>query len=256
MQANASFPVNKMAQVTALFWVIKIVATTLGETLGDFIAQTLNLGYVVGLSVTGACLALILVAQIRARNFHPALFWAAIVGTTTAGTEISDFLDRTLNVGYVGGSLILVTGLLVTLALWYRHEGSLEVEPLNKRSVEIFFWVAVLFSNALGTAFGDFLVDVAGLGYAGAALICAAVIGVVLILHYGRWLNGILLFWIAFIFTRPFGASFGDLLTKPVAKGGLDLGTANASLVCVVLMIGLVWASSKSVNRTRTHTLA
>lgn len=249
MQPDAPFTVNKIAEVTALFWLIKIVATTLGETFGDFIAQTLDLGYIVGLAITGAILILLLVFQIRSTRFHPALFWAAIIGTTTAGTEISDLMDRTLNVGYAGGSLILMVGLGITLLYWYRREGNLEVDPITRGRVETMFWIAVVFSNALGTAFGDFLVDVAGLGYFGAAMVCTAVIALVLILHYTRALNEIVLFWIAFIFTRPFGACFGDLLTKPVQKGGLDLGTLNASLVSVALISGLIWLSTRQNAR-------
>ena len=240
---------NKIAEVTIWFWLIKIVATTLGETFGDYIAQTLDLGYVVGLAVTGGLLAVILAAQIRARQFHPPLFWAAIVGTTTAGTEVSDLMDRTLHVGYVGGSVILFMGLLAVLAAWYRSEGSIHVDPVAPGRPEMFFWMAVVLSNSLGTAFGDFLVDVAGLGYSGAAAICSAIIALVMVLHYTRALNEIALFWIAFIFTRPFGASFGDLLTKPLAKGGLDLGTANASLVSTALIAGLVWLSMRGVRR-------
>lgn len=250
MRADTPSTLNKIAEVTVLFWLIKIVATTLGETLGDFIAQTLDLGYVVGLGVTGALLLTVLWFQIRARTFHPALFWAAIVGTTTAGTEISDFMDRTLQVGYLGGSLILTAGLLATLLVWFRREGNLEVDPITKGRVELLFWVAVVFSNALGTAFGDFLVDVAGLGYSEAALICAVVIAAVLVLHYTRAVNEVALFWIAFVFTRPFGATFGDLLTKPVAKNGFDLGTLNASMVSVVLIAALVWMSSRRIPQT------
>ena len=232
---QSSIPtVNKIAEVTALFWMIKIVATTLGETFGDFFSQTLDLGYVIGLGITGAMLL-------------TALFWAAIAGTTTFGTEISDLLDRTLHVGYIGGSLILAAGLALTLIVWYRREGSLEVDPITQGRAEILFWVAVVFSNALGTAFGDFLVDVAGLGYGGAALVCTAVIALVLVLHYTRAMNEIALFWIAFIFTRPFGATFGDLLTKPIAKGGLDLGTLNASIVSLVLISGLIGLSWRNM---------
>lgn len=228
--------ISKIAQVTLAFWVMKIIATTLGETTGDFIAQTLNLGYVVGLSITAALLLVIIYFQVQAAKFHPALFWAAIVATTTAGTEVSDLMDRTLGLGYAIGSIILTAGLLITLYVWYKRDGNLNVDPIVKKDIEIMFWIAVVFSNSLGTAFGDFLVDVAGLGYVYGAVVCAAVIGAVLALHYTKAINDIALFWIAFIFTRPFGATFGDFLTKPVAKGGLDLGTYNASIICVVLM--------------------
>ncbi|MCC0064939.1 MAG: hypothetical protein H6895_12740 [Defluviimonas sp.] len=231
---------NKIAEVTAAFWILKILATTLGETTGDLISQTLDLGYVVGLAITGTALVALLFAQVRAERLHSALFWAAIVGTTTAGTEISDLMDRTLNLGYLWGSVILTVGLLATLWVWHRRDGTLSVDPIVRRDAEIMFWVAVLFSNSLGTAFGDFLVDNLGLGYMTAAAVCTAVIAVVLVLHRARAMNHIALFWIAFIFTRPFGATFGDLLTKPLAKGGLDLGTYWASIVCLGLMAAII----------------
>lgn len=242
---------NKIAEVTATFWLMKIIATTLGETAGDFIAQTLNLGYVVGLGITGALLVAVVFFQVRARSFHPALFWAAIVATTTAGTEISDMMDRTLGLGYASGSLVLTTGLMATLAVWYMRDGNLSVDLINRTGAEITFWIAVVFSNSLGTAFGDFLVDNLGLGYMIASAICTAIIGAVLILHYTRAMNEIALFWIAFIFTRPFGATFGDFLTKPHANGGLDLGTYNAALVCVLLMAGIVAATLWREKRPR-----
>ena len=231
---------SKIAEVTLIFWIIKIVATTLGETMGDFIAQTLNLGYIVGFGVTGTLLVVLLVLQIRAPKYHPALFWAAIVGTTTAGTEISDFMDRTLHVGYLGGAILLGIGLFATLFIWHRRVGQLRVDNIISRDVEILFWIAVLFSNSLGTAFGDWLVDGLGLSFLGGAMICIAVIIAVLVAHYTKALNEVAVFWIAFVFTRPFGATFGDLLTKPKAHGGLDLGTYNASFVCLAMIMALV----------------
>lgn len=240
---------NKIAEVTAAFWILKIIATTLGESAGDMISQTLNLGYVAGLGITGAALIVLLAAQIRASSFHPLLFWGAIVGTTTAGTEISDLMDRTLGLGYLWGSVILTAGLLVTLLVWYRRDGSLTVDPIVRKDAEITFWIAVLFSNSLGTAFGDFLVDNIGLGYLQGAAVCSAVIALVLVLHRTRAVNEIALFWIAFIFTRPFGATFGDLLTKPLSKGGLDLGTVNASLVCIGLMLAVIMVVHRNRDR-------
>ena len=233
---TVSGAVSKVALVTLSFWVMKIIATTLGETFGDFIAQTLNLGYIVGLAITGALLLVTLYFQITIKKFHPALFWAAIVATTTAGTEVSDLMDRTLGLGYTGGALVLATGLAVTLAVWYRKKGNLEVYPITRRDTEILFWIAVVFSNSLGTAFGDFLVDVAGFSFIQGAMICTAVIVAVMAMHYGKVMNDIALFWIAFIFTRPFGATFGDFLTKPVAKGGMELPTYYASIVCALLL--------------------
>ena len=178
--------------------------------------------------------------QIKSRSYHPAFFWAAITGTTMAGTEVSDMMDRTLGRGYAAGSAILLAGLLASLFVWYRSEGNLSVTGLSHPPVEAMLWVAVLFSNSLGTAYGDFLVDNLALGYGMAALVCTAVILGVLVLHHKRLVNDIALFWIAFVFTRPFGAAFGDLLTKSLAKGGFDLGTLNASMVCLGAMMLLV----------------
>ncbi len=240
---DGSAAVNKIAEVTAAFWLLKIIATTLGETAGDFLAQTLGLGYVAGLGITGALLVAMLIAQVRAERFHPLLFWGAIIATTTAGTEISDMMDRTFGLGYVVGAAILAAGLAGTLAVWWARERDLSVDPLVRSEAEILFWVAVLFSNSLGTAFGDALVDVARLGYGPAALVTSAVIGVVLALHYLTRINPTALFWIAFIFTRPFGATFGDLLTKPSDHGGLALGTLPATGVEVALMAVVLGAS-------------
>ncbi|MGN6459651.1 MAG: COG4705 family protein, partial [Pseudolabrys sp.] len=195
---------NKIAQVTFAFWAMKVLATTLGETTGDFISMTLGLGYYVGLGVTFAILILVLVAQIGSKRLHQSLFWLAIIATTTAGTEISDFLDRSLHLGYLLGSILLVTGLLATLAVWYWRDRSLRIYPITRKDAEITFWIAGLFSNSLGTAFGDFLVDNLGLSFIQGAAVTAAIIALVVALHYLTRLNEALLFWIAFIFTRPF----------------------------------------------------
>ena len=236
---------NKVAKITLLFWIMKIIATTLGETLGDLLAHTLKLGYAVGLGITGIFFILVLVVQLRAKKYIPVLFWLVIVGTTTVGTEISDFMDRTLHLGYLAGSLILITLLLNTLWIWHRTIGKIEVYPIFNRKVELFYWIAILFSNSLGTAFGDFLSDNVGLSYLQGAMVTAGVIVIVILLHYATKINHIILFWIAFIFTRPFGATFGDLLTKKSAEGGLDLGTIPATLVSVALLSLLVFYSHK-----------
>lgn len=236
---------NKVAKITLLFWIMKIIATTLGETLGDLIAQTLNLGYLVGLIITGLFFILFLVIQLKAKKYTPVLYWIVIVGTTTVGTEISDFMDRTLHLGYLAGSLILITLLLNTLWIWNRTMGKIDVYPIFDRKVELFYWIAILFSNSLGTAFGDFLSDNVGLSYLQGAMVTAGVILIVVLLHYVTKISHIILFWIAFIFTRPFGATFGDLLTKPTTHGGLDLGTIPATLVSIVLLGVLIFYSHK-----------
>lgn len=236
---------NKVAKITVIFWLMKIVATTLGETLGDFISMTLDLGYTIGIAITLAFFLVMLFTQLSVKKFIPAIYWLVIIGTTTLGTEISDFIDRSLHLGYTLGTILLITCLLLTLFFWYRIFKDLDVYPIANRKKEIFYWTAILFSNSLGTAFGDFLGDRLGLSYLQGALVTGGVILVVVSLHYATKINHILLFWIAFIFTRPFGATFGDFLTKPLAKGGLDLGTLSASIVSVGVMVLLLFIAQR-----------
>ncbi len=239
---------NKVAEVTLYFWIMKILATTLGETLGDLLSMTMKMGYTVSLIITTVFFLVVLFLQLKASKFTPILYWLVIVGTTTVGTEISDLMDRTLGLGYMLGSAILFTALMITLAIWYFQNKKITVYPIYSRKEEIFYWIAILFSNSLGTAFGDFLSDNVGLSYLTGALVTAAIIAAVITLHYLTHLNKILLFWIAFIFTRPFGATFGDLLTKPVAKGGLNLGTIPATLVTTFLLGLLVIYTTRKHN--------
>lgn len=242
---------NKVAAISLVFWLMKIVATTLGETLGDFLSMTLNMGYLAALGITTAFFLVVLFIQLKTKRYIPVLFWLVIIATTTLGTEISDFIDRSLHLGYTLGSALLLAGLLLTLLLWYRKYRSLRVFPIYESNKEVYFWIAVLFSNSLGTAFGDYLGDVAGLSYGYGALVTAAIILVVVAVHYFTKINEVLLFWIAFIFTRPFGATFGDLLTKPVDKGGLDLGTLWASLLSVIIMTVLIIISHRKLKRSQ-----
>lgn len=241
--------VNKVASVTLLFWLMKITATTLGETLGDFISMTLNLGYVIGIFITLLFFGITLSAQLKVKKYIPIIYWLVIVGTTTLGTEISDCIDRTLKAGYLLGSLVLVSGLLLTLFLWYKKYKNLEVYPIIERNKEIYYWTAILFSNSLGTAFGDFLSDNLGLSYLTGACITGVIILMVVLLHYFTKINHAVLFWIAFVFTRPFGATFGDFLTKPISHGGLNLGTLNASLVSLALLLLMIMISHKKQNK-------
>ncbi len=227
---------NKVAQITLSFWIMKVLATTLGETAGDMLSMTLDLGYIVGLMITGGFLLLMLVIQLRVRRFHPLIYWTVIIGTTTAGTEVSDMMDRTFGLGYTAGSILLVCGLFATLGVWHLIEGRIEVYPIQTTRTELLYWIAILFSNSLGTAFGDYLSDDLGLSYINGAFVTAGVIAIVLAVHYLPRVNQVALFWIAFIFTRPFGATFGDFLTKPLDKGGMDLGTIPASAVTLVLL--------------------
>jgi len=229
--------VSKTAQVTLAFWIMKVLATTLGETAGDFISMTLDLGYYAGLGITFTALVVILSFQVGSSRFHAPLFWSSIIATTTVGTEISDFIDRSLGLGYMVGTLILLSGLFLSLGIWYLREHDLRVYPIVSRDVEVLFWLTVLFSNSLGTAFGDFLTDNLGLSFVQGAFVTAGVIGIVVALHFITRLNDILLFWIAFIFTRPFGATFGDFLTKPINMGGLNLPRGYASLITLALLV-------------------
>ncbi len=232
--------VNKVAKVTALFWVMKIAATTLGETAGDLFSMTLNVGYAISSLVLLSIFAVTLVAQLKSRHFHPALYWTVILATSTAGTTMSDFMDRTLGLGYATGSAILIFCLVTTLVIWRATEKTLSVENINTSRAETFYWVAILFSNTLGTAAGDFLVDDTGLGFLGGAALISGVL--LLIIALGRFtaISRIGLFWAAFVLTRPFGATFGDLLTKTPDQGGLGFGTIGSSAILAVILVGLV----------------
>ena len=245
---------NKVAKITLIFWLMKIVATTLGETLGDFISMTLNLGYTIGILITLLFFVVVLITQLSIKKHIPVIYWLVIIGTTTLGTEISDFIDRTLHLGYTLGTLLLVFCLLSSLFLWFKKYKNLKVYPISDKQKEIYYWIAILFSNSLGTAFGDFLGDNFGLSYLTGAMITGGVILVVVLLHYLTKINHVLLFWIAFVFTRPFGATFGDFLTKPLNKGGIELGTLNSSLVSVSLMIILLTIAFKKEKWAAANT--
>ncbi len=244
-QYNKTGLINKVARITLIFWLMKVVATTLGETLGDFVSMTLNLGYMVGIAITAAFFLIVLLTQLSARRYYGVLYWLVIIGTTTLGTEISDFLDRTLHLGYAWGSLLLVTCLFLTLFLWHKKYNNLEVYPITEKTKEVYYWTAILFSNSLGTAFGDFLSDNIGLSYLTGAIVTGAIIVVVVLLHYYTKINHVLLFWIAFVFTRPFGATFGDFLTKPVAKGGMAFDRLSSSLISAGIMVVLMIISHR-----------
>ena len=238
--AQTSSHANKVAKVTALFWVMKIAATTLGETAGDLFSMTLGVGYAVSSLVLLSIFAVTLVAQLKSRHFHPALYWMVILATSTAGTTMSDFMDRTLGLGYATGSLILIFCLVTTLIAWRLSVGTLSVENIATPRAETFYWVAILFSNTLGTAAGDFLADDSGLGFGGGAALISGALLVIMALGRFTNLSRIGLFWAAFVLTRPFGATFGDLLTKTPDKGGLGFGTIGSSAILAVILVGLV----------------
>lgn len=237
--------VNKLPEITLLFWIMKILATTFGETFGDLLAQTLNIGYGASSILFIGIFIAALIGQLRARQYHPSLYWLVIVATSTAGTTMSDFMDRTLGLGYGLGTSILVTILALILVFWKRSEKTISVNNITTVKGEWFYWAAILFSNTLGTALGDFLSDSSGLGYSGGALLITGLL--LLIIAARRWskISTVILFWSAFVLTRPFGATFGDLMTKSHAKGGLEFGTAWASLILGVMLIALIVYSNK-----------
>ncbi|MCB2410706.1 COG4705 family protein [Hymenobacter lucidus] len=240
---------KKLPEVTLLFWVMKICATTLGETAGDLLAQTLNVGYGMSSTILLGLFLAVLLGQLSARRYVPALYWAVILATSTAGTTLSDYMDRTLGLGYATGAAILGALLLAVLGLWWASEKSLSVSDIQTRRGELFYWAAILVSNTLGTALGDFLADDSGLGFGGGALLIGSLLAVVMLAYYFTGISRVLLFWVAFVLTRPFGATFGDLLTKPVEKNGLGFGTQGSSLLLLVLLVGLVVYASLRPDR-------
>lgn len=235
---------NKLPQITLAFWVMKICATTLGETAGDLLSMTLDIGYAMSSLLLISVFLVTLLTQLYSRRYNPLLYWLVILSTSTAGTTMSDFMDRTLGLGYAAGSAILIGILLLTFVLWRLSGNPLDVTRIKNRAGELFYWVAILFSNTLGTALGDFLADDSGLGFAGGAMLIGGAIGVVLLARYWTRIPDVVLFWIAFVLTRPFGATLGDFLTKPYEKGGLDFGTVGSSAVLGGVLLVLVLMAS------------
>jgi uncharacterized membrane-anchored protein len=228
---------SKVPEVTLGFWVIKIAATTLGETGGDTVTMTLNWGYLAGTSLFLTVLVVLVAAQIVAKKFHPMLYWATIVASTTFGTTLADFADRSLGIGYTGGSLLLAACLLIVLGLWYWSEGTISVNTVSTPRVEAFYWAAITFSQTLGTALGDWVADTRGFGYEAGALFFAGALAAVAALYLWTRASRVTLFWAAFILTRPLGATVGDFLDKPVAHGGLALSRPLASAVIAAFII-------------------
>lgn len=244
---NSSASSNKVPEVTLAFWVIKIAATTLGETGGDALSMTLNLGYALSTLILFGIFVAVVWAQIVSKRFHPYLYWTVIVATTTVGTTMADFADRSLGVGYVGGSLILFAILMATLAIWKLVAGSVSVNNIVSPKAETFYWLTILFSNTLGTALGDFLAD-SGLGYEGAAVVFAGLLALIAAAYFQTRISHTLLFWMAFILTRPLGATVGDILTKTHADGGLDLSRITSSAVIAVFIIGCIALTSQAAG--------
>ena len=246
--AAADHHASKVPEVTVVFWIMKIAATTLGETAGDTVTMTLNLGYLVGTAIFFFVLAILVASQIAAKNFHPALYWATIVASTTAGTTMADFADRSLGIGYAGGSSILFVCLMAVLGTWYWSLGSISVATVATPKVEAFYWAAITFSQTLGTALGDWIADDTGLGYEGGALLFAAALVGIIGLYFGTNISRVFLFWAAFILTRPLGATVGDFLDKPVSDGGLALSRPLASAVIGVFIVACLFILPQKVG--------
>jgi uncharacterized membrane-anchored protein len=235
---------HKLPEVTLLFWVMKISATTLGETSGDLLSMTLNLGYALSTVVLAVFFVLTLLPQLQARSYRPLTYWSVILSTTMVGTTISDFMDRSLHLGYVTGSAILLSLLLLTFAVWRLSGLPFDMAKIRSRRAEAFYWTAILLSNTLGTALGDFFADTSGLGYAGGAELMGAALLLAALAARFTPISKVFLFWLAFVLTRPFGATLGDLFTKPVGHGGLGVGTVGSSLLLAgILGLCLLWAA-------------
>jgi uncharacterized membrane-anchored protein len=232
---------SKVPAVTLGFWIIKIVATTLGETGGDAVSMSMNLGYALASIIFIGIFLVSVFVQISMKAFHPFVYWFVIVATTTAGTTMADFADRSLGIGYPGGASLLFVLLLISLGVWYWSEGSISVDTVRKPRVEMFYWTAIMFSQTLGTALGDWMADTNGTGFEGGAIVFSVGLGIIVLLHYFTKVSPVLLFWAAFILTRPLGATLGDLLDKPVDHGGLAVSRFTASTLLAVCMIVLVF---------------
>jgi len=240
MRKSVERSASKVPEVMLVFWIIKIAATTLGETGGDTVTMTLNWGYLFGTALFLSLLLMLVILQIGAKMFHPWLYWTTIIASTTAGTTMADFADRSLGIGYAGGSSLLFACLIATLGAWYWSQGSISVATVNTPKVEAFYWVAITFSQTLGTALGDWTADDTGLGYDGGALLFAAGLAILAAAYYFTRTSRVLLFWAAFILTRPLGATVGDFLDKPVDDGGLALSRPVASAVIGAFIIGCI----------------
>ncbi len=240
MNDTTAHALSKVPEVTLLFWIIKIAATTLGETGGDAVSISMNLGYLVGSAIFAAVFFSAVFVQIRAKGFHPLLYWVTIIATTTLGTTLADFADRSLGIGYAGGTTLLCVLLMASLLFWYRSLGSISVETVISPKAEMFYWVTIMFSQTLGTALGDWSADTAGLGYAGGALLFGALLLLIVAAYYRTKISHTILFWAAFILTRPLGAVVGDFLDKPLSNGGLALSRYSASIVLLIFIVACI----------------
>jgi uncharacterized membrane-anchored protein len=250
MNISAEKALSKVPEVTLAFWVIKIAATTLGETGGDAVSMSMNFGYLIGTVIFAAVFLAAVVAQIKARTFKPLLYWTTIIATTTVGTTLADYADRSLGIGYVGGSTLLMALLFGSLFIWHRTLGSVSVSTVSSPKAEMFYWVTIMFSQTLGTALGDWTADTAGLGYTGAAIVFSALLALVVAAYYWTNVSRTLLFWAAFILTRPLGAVVGDFLDKPLSAGGLALSRYSASAALFAFILTSILLFKQRAART------
>lgn len=237
MNLKTEEALSKVPEVTLVFWIIKILATTLGETGGDALSMSMNLGYLLSTGIFAAVFLAAVIVQIRAKRFHPVIYWTTIIATTTVGTTLADFADRSLGIGYAGGAMLLFGLLMASLAIWYRTLGSVSIDTVGSPKSELFYWMTIMFSQTLGTALGDWTADSAGLGYEGGALAFGVLLALIAAAYYRTKISRTVLFWAAFILTRPLGAVVGDLLDKPVHAGGLDLSRFGASAVLLSAIV-------------------
>ena len=253
MDNESKYALSKVPELTLIFWVIKILATTLGETAGDALSMSMNLGYLVSTAIFGALFLAAVSAQIKAKQFHPFLYWVTIIATTTVGTTLADYATRSLGIGYTGGSVLLLGLLLLSLLVWYKTLGSVSVDSLNTPKAEMFYWVTIMFSQTLGTALGDWTADTAGLGYLGAIIIFGGLLATIVVAYRFTKLSRTLLFWAAFILTRPLGAVVGDFLDKPMVKGGLDLSRFSASATLTIIIVACILLFPPRASKSTGH---
>lgn len=244
---------SKVPALTLIFWVIKILVTTLGETAGDALSMSMNLGYLISTLIFSGLFLTAVIVQINASNYHPFLYWATIIATTTVGTTLADFATRSLGIGYTGGSALLFVLLMMSLGVWYKTMGSVSVITLTSPKAEMFYWVTIMFSQTLGTALGDWTADTVGFGYLGAALIFGGFLVLIVVAYYMTNLSRTLLFWAAFILTRPLGAVVGDFLDKPIGAGGLALSRYSASVTLIVIIIACILIFPQRTGKTASH---
>ncbi len=235
---------SKVPEVTLIFWIIKIFATTLGETGGDTLSMSMHLGYLVSTGIFAAIFVSAVIVQVLANKFHPVVYWTTIIATTTVGTTLADYADRSLGIGYAGGTTILFAALMASLLIWYRTLGSVAVDTVISPRSEVFYWVTIMFSQTLGTALGDWTADTAGLGYGDGAVVFAALLTVIAVAYYRTTISRTVLFWAAFILTRPLGAAIGDFLDKPISKGGLAFSRYSASATLIALIALCIFSFS------------